>query len=83
MKMRTAALLGFALTVSGYSFTSAPASAVEVPSVAPIVKGGITRVEGERERRERCERVRRECRERHHEHEREYRECVERDRCEP
>jgi len=75
--------LGFALAVSGLAFAVAPVSAVEAPAVSVPMQKNITKVDDRDRDRERCERVRRECRERHHEHAREYRECVEREHCEP
>ena len=82
MRTITSAFFGLALAASAFALATAPASAVEVPTVNVIAKGGITKVEDrDREGRERCERVRRECREQHGNRDREYNECVERERC--
>ena len=81
MRTITSVCFGFALALSAFALTSAPTSALEAPSVTPIVNGGVTRVDQREEREERCEHVRRECRERHGDRE-EYRECVERHQCE-
>ena len=84
--MRTITVcFGFAVALSAFALTSAPASALEAPLAAPTAKSGITKVqEGyreEREHAEHCEHVRDECRERHGDRE-EFRECVERHHCE-
>jgi len=85
MRTITSVCFGFALALSAFALTSPPTSALEAPAVAPIMNGGITKVqEGyreEREHAEHCEHVRDECRERHQDHE-EYRECVEQHHCE-
>ena len=81
MRTITSVCFGFALALSAFALTSAPTSALEAPTVTPIVNGGVTRVDEREEREERCEHVRRECRERHGDRE-EYRECVERHQCE-
>lgn len=81
MKLMAVSGLSLAIAVSGFLLSHRPVSAVEAPFPAPKIKGNITKID-ERDR-ERCERVRRECRERHRDQEREYRECVERDHCEP
>jgi hypothetical protein len=79
----TSAFFGLALSASAFALASTPVSAVEAPGgITTIEKGGITKVDDrDREGRERCERVRRECRERHGDHDREYRECTEREHC--
>ena len=81
MRTITSVCFGFALALWAFTLTSAPASALEAPAVAPTTNSVITKVQ-EGERAEHCEHVRRECRERHGDRE-EYRECVERERCEP
>jgi hypothetical protein len=81
MKTIASACFGFALAISAFALSGAPASALEAPAPAITAPNNTVKV-GEREERERCERVRRECRERHGDRDREYRECVEREHCE-
>lgn len=90
MKTIASACFGFALAISAFALSGAPASALETsaPTItAPnnTIKVGDREERREereaRERRERCEHVRRECRERHGGRDREFRECVERERC--
>jgi hypothetical protein len=79
MKTITIAFFGLALSASAFALASTPVSAAEL-RITTIMKTGFTKVD-DREGRERCERVRRECRERHGLDQREYNVCVERERC--
>jgi hypothetical protein len=81
MRIITSAGFGFALAVSAFAVASAPSSAIESPALISRAPNHFMKVD-DRDR-ERCERVRRECRDRHHEREKEFRECVEREHCEP
>ena len=80
MKAITFAFFGLALSASAFALSSGPVSATEAPRVNTVAKSGITKVD-DREGRERCERVRRECREHHGDREREFLRCVEREHC--
>jgi hypothetical protein len=84
MRTITSVRFGFALSLSAFALTSVPTSALEAPAATPTANSAVTKVqEGyHEERAEHCEHVRRECRERHGDRE-EFRECVERERCEP
>jgi hypothetical protein len=81
MRIITSAGFGFALAVSAFAVASVPSSAIESQPLISRAPNHFMKVD-DRDR-ERCERVRRECRDRHHEREKEFRECVEREHCEP
>jgi len=81
MRFLVYAAVSFSLAVPAYVLSGGSAAAVEAPRLISKPHPLMTRVD-DRDH-ERCEHVRHECRERHHDHEREYRECVERERCEP
>ena len=56
MRTITSVCFGFAIALSAFALTSAPASALEAPAAAPIVNSGVTKVqEGYREEREHAE----------------------------
>jgi hypothetical protein len=84
MKMLTSILFNVALAGLAFALTSTATYAAEAPRFTTVEKGNITKVDDrdrDQDRRERCERVRRECSERHNDRDREYRECIERERC--